>query len=215
MVKGQRKRMEEIVESVDSYGRILTIGCGGCMSVCLAGGQKEVAELNTELEVIFKSAKRPKQIAGYTVERQCTERFLTNLDEQVAECDCILSMACGAGVQLIAEKYPEKPVFPAVNTLFIGIDRAVGWYEEKCRACGQCVLAYTGGVCPVTRCAKSLFNGPCGGTQNGSCEVNKDIPCAWHDIYYRLKKQGRLEHILKISPPVQWQNQAQRVLVLR
>lgn len=213
MIKAQRKSLEEIIAMVEGYGRILTLGCGGCVSVCLAGGQKETLELNAQLDAAFRGEKRPKQLAAHTLERQCTERFFGDLEDRVAGCDCVLSMACGAGVQLIAEQFPERPVFPAVNTVFIGIDRAVGWYEERCRACGECVLAYTGGICPVSRCAKSLFNGPCGGTQNGTCEVSRDIPCAWYEIYQRLKAQGRLEHILKVKPPVQWQNQIQRSLI--
>ena len=153
------------------------------------------------------------QIDGYTIERQCNVEFLEGLEEMAKGYDCLLSMACGAGVQNLAERFADKPVFPAVNTVFIGIDRGLGWYEEKCRACGECVLGYTGGVCPVTRCAKSLFNGPCGGTQVDHCEVDKDVPCAWYDIYSRLKEQDRLENIIKIRPPMNWQNQVQRTLI--
>jgi hypothetical protein len=122
-------------------------------------------------------------------------------------------MACGAGCQYLAETYPETPIFPAVNTVAIGIDREIGVYEERCRACGACVLGYTGGVCPVTRCAKGLFNGPCGGTNKGMCEVNPNVPCAWIEIYNRLKKQDRLDNIMKITPAMEWQNQVQRTLV--
>ena len=123
------------------------------------------------------------------------------------------SMACGAGVQLMAERYPTLPVFPSVNTVSIGIDREIGMYEEKCRACGECVLAYTGGICPVTRCAKGVFNGPCGGTNRGKCEISQEIPCAWLDIFERLKSQGRLNDIKKLQAPMQWKNQVQRTIV--
>lgn len=213
MIKAERKPLEDIKDAIKGYGRILTVGCGGCVSICLAGGQKEVNVLNAEIGLAFKEEKIASPIDGYTIERQCNVEFLEGLDEMVGGYDCLLSMACGAGVQNLAERFADKPVFPAVNTVFIGIDRGLGWYEEKCRACGECVLGYTGGICPVTRCAKSLFNGPCGGTQVDHCEVDKDVPCAWYDIYSRLKEQDRLENIIKIRPPMNWQNQVQRTLI--
>ncbi|VFQ44975.1 methylenetetrahydrofolate reductase C-terminal domain-containing protein [Desulfoluna butyratoxydans] len=213
MVKAKRKPLEEIADAISPYGKVLTVGCGGCVSVCLAGGQREVYELNAELELTLKESGTSKQLGNYTVERQCNMDLMQELDDIADGYDCILSMACGAGVQLMAERYPDKPVFPAVNTMFIGVDRSLGMYEEKCRACGECVLAYTGGICPVTRCAKGLFNGPCGGTNNGMCEVSQEIPCAWLDIYERLKAQDRLDDILKLQQVMQWQNQMQRTVV--
>jgi hypothetical protein len=147
------------------------------------------------------------------VERQCNLKYFEGLDDRVAKYDCLISMACGAGVQLLAERFHKLPVFPGVNTISIGIDREIGVYEEKCRACGECVLGYTGGICPVTRCAKGLFNGPCGGTNQGKCEISDEISCAWMDIYNRLKEQNRLHHIHKIRPPMLWENQIQRTTV--
>ena len=213
MIKATRKPIEEILDCVRNYNRILVIGCGGCVSVCFAGGQPEVRELTTDLEYRSGSRDEVRSVNGYTVERQCNSQFLSGLDDLSNGCDCLLSMACGAGVQFLAERYPGKPVYPAVNTVFIGIDRAPGLYEEKCRACGECVLAYTAGICPVTRCAKSLFNGPCGGTNKGSCEIHKDQPCAWFMIYERLCKQNRLENIMKIKEPNDWSNQVPRTTI--
>jgi hypothetical protein len=213
LIKAKRKPLEEIADCLVDYERVLNVGCGGCVSICFVGGQREVTVLNTELELYFKQRKSGPSIKEYTVERQCNAQFFLGLDERVEEFDCLMSMACGAGVQFLAERYGSKPVFPAVNTVFIGIDKAPGWYEEKCRACGTCVLAYSGGICPVTRCAKSLFNGPCGGTQDGKCEVSEEIPCAWYDIYVRLKEQNRLEDMLRIKPPMEWRNQMQRSLI--
>jgi hypothetical protein len=141
--------------------------------------------------------------------------FVAELDSMKGNFDAIISMACGAGVQFIAERFPDTPVFPALNTTFVGVNRNVGWYEEKCRSCGDCQLAWTGGICPVTRCAKSIFNGPCGGTQKGGkCEVDKNTPCAWYDIYERLKGQNRLEHITRVKPIMAWKNQVQGTVVL-
>ncbi len=213
MVKGTRKPLEEIKDYLSKYNKILILGCGGCASVCLAGGQKEVNILKVELELALKKNDARKKIDGFTIERQCNVQFFEELENMVPDYDCILSMACGAGVQLVAEQFRTKPVFPALNTVSIGIDREIGMYEEKCRACGECVLAYTGGICPVTRCAKGLFNGPCGGTNNGKCEISDDISCAWNDIFNILKEQNRLEDILKIREPMQWKNQIQRTTI--
>jgi ferredoxin len=213
MIKATLKPMEEILARISGYKQVLIVGCGGCVSVCLAGGQPEVELLNEELEKQVKAKGLDHDISGCTVERQCNAQFLVGLDQIHKEYDCLLSMACGAGNQLLAERYPMTPIFPAVNTMFIGIDKGPGWYEEKCRACGNCVLGFSGGICPVTRCAKGLYNGPCGGTDNGKCEVDKNEPCAWYDIYHRLKQQGRLSDILEIKPPVQWKNTVQQTLV--
>lgn len=213
MVKGKRKPLEEIKAMIAAHQKVLVTGCGGCVSVCLAGGQKEVNTLISDLNMLLKQENTPKKLKGFTVERQCNQQFLAELDDMAAEYDAFISMACGAGVQYLAERFPSKPVYPAINTLAIGVDREIGIYEEKCRACGECVLAYTGGICPVTRCAKGLFNGPCGGTNKGMCEISNQIPCAWYDIYNRLKEQDRLDDILKIQTPMQWQNQTQRTII--
>lgn len=214
MIVGERKPLEEIKEMVRPYKKILNVGCGGCTSICLSGGQKEVGLLNDDLKQEYQKENIPFQIDGFTIERQCNADFFSELDEMVKTYDALLSMACGAGVQFMADRYPEKPVFPALNTIFVGVDREIGWYEENCRTCGDCVLGDTAGICPVTRCAKSIFNGPCGGTsREGKCEVSKETPCAWFEIYERLKKQGRLENILKVRIPRDWRNQTRRSLI--
>ena len=127
--------------------------------------------------------------------------------------DAILSMACGVGIQFLAERFPGIPVYPAVDTTGMSANLAVGWYEERCRSCGECVLGMTGGICPVTMCAKGLYNGPCGGTNNGNCEISDDQPCAWFKIYERLATQDRLDCILSIKEPVGWNDQVPRTLI--
>lgn len=211
MIVAERKPFNEIKGMVAGYKKVLTIGCGTCVAVCLAGGSKEVETLNAELKLGFGRDKI--EFGSKTLERQCDMEFLEELDEIAGDYDAFISMACGAGIQFLAERFPDKPVFPAVDTSFIGVNLDVGWYEEKCRACGNCVLGLTGGICPVTMCAKSLFNGPCGGTNNGSCEINKDQPCAWFKIYERLAAQGRLDQIMEISPPNDWRNQVPRKII--
>jgi len=213
MIVAERKPFEEIKAMVKDYSKVLTVGCGTCVAVCLAGGEKEVSILNAELKMTRKLDNSPIELGAITLERQCDMEFLDELEDTVGGYDALLSMACGAGIQFLAERYPEIPVLPAVNTTFIGVNKDVGWYEERCRGCGDCVLDRTAGICPVTMCAKGLFNGPCGGTNQGNCEISNDQPCAWFMIYERLEKQGRLENITSIFPPADWRNQTPRTVI--
>jgi ferredoxin len=210
MIIAERKPFDEIVNLLEPYKKVLTVGCGTCVAVCLAGGEKEVSILNAELKIARAIAGNPIELGAETLERQCDMEFLDNIDGIVDEYEALLSMACGAGIQFLAERYPHIPVFPAVDTTSIGVNKDVGWYEERCRACGNCVLGLTAGICPVTMCAKCLFNGPCGGTQGESCEIDKDQPCAWYMIHERLAKQGRLDNIKTIFPPSEWRNTTPR-----
>ncbi|MFZ1955418.1 MAG: methylenetetrahydrofolate reductase C-terminal domain-containing protein [Desulfobacterales bacterium] len=213
MIVAKRKPFEEIKEMLKPYKKVLNVGCGTCVSVCLAGGEKEVAVLNTEIEMARKLDNNPIELTAYTVERQCDREYLAELDEMIKDKDAIVSMACGVGIQFLAERFPGKPVFPAVDTTGLAVNQAVGWYEERCRSCGKCVLGMTGGICPVTMCAKGLYNGPCGGTNKGKCEISQDQPCAWHMIHERLSQQGRLDLIKEYKEPVDWTDQTPRTLI--
>lgn len=213
MIVAERKPFQEIKDMLKDAKKVLTVGCGTCVAVCLAGGGKEVGVLNAELKIARKLEGNPIELGAATVERQCDREFLAELDGVVDNYDAVVSMACGVGIQFLAERYPHIPVYPGVNTTFMGANQDVGWYEERCRGCGTCFLGITGGICPVTMCAKGLQNGPCGGTNNGSCEINPDQPCAWQAIYERLAKQGRLASIKEICPPTDWRNQIPRTIV--
>jgi ferredoxin len=214
MVKATRKPLEQIFETVRGYRRVLVVGCGGCTSVCLAGGQRESIALAEELRMCARTAHIPQQYDCFTVERQCNPELLEELEGRASNADCLLSMACGAGAGLMADEFPSIPMFPALDTMFLGIDRDVGFYEERCRSCGTCLLGDTGGICPVTRCSKGVLNGPCGGTrEDGSCELAGGIHCAWHDIHERLKGQGRLSQLLIFRPPMEWVDRGPRILV--
>ncbi len=216
MVKATRKPLAEIFERVKDYPRVLVVGCGGCTSVCLAGGQREALDLAGELRACSRDAHARSQYEVVTVERQCNPEFLAEIADMVENADCMLSLACGAGVGLLADAYPQCPVFPGLDTLFLGVDVDVGLYEERCRTCGDCRLGDTGGICPVTRCSKSSLNGPCGGTrEDGSCELGEGRHCAWHDIYERLKGQNRLSSMLVIRPAMEWVDKGPRTLVQR
>ncbi len=215
MVKATRKPLEEIFDMVKGYRRVLIVGCGGCTSVCLAGGQRETLALADELAACAREAHVPQQYATFVTERQCNPEFLEDLEERVADCDCLhFHWRAAPGAGSWRTRIPSIPMFPALDTMFVGVDRDVGFYEERCRSCGTCVLGDTGGICPVTRCSKGVLNGPCGGTrEDGSCELADGIHCAWHDIYERLKAQGRLSKILIVRPPMEWVDRGPRVLV--
>jgi ferredoxin len=204
MIVGEQKPLEEIKEIIADHQKILVVGCGTCVTVCFAGGEKEVGILASALRMATRIDGREKQIDEATVQRQCEWEFLDGLKEQLQEHDLILSMACGIGVQAIVERFPETIVAPAVNTSFLGMPVEHGLWSERCAACGECILYRTAGICPIARCAKSLLNGPCGGSQQGKCEVDPEVPCAWQLIYDRLKEQGRVDQMMEILPAKDW-----------
>jgi ferredoxin len=215
MIVAQRKPFAEIKAMLKGYKKVLNVGCGTCVSVCLAGGEKEVTLLNMEIEMTRRLDDEPIEIQGHTIERQCDREYLAELDSIIEDgnFDALMSMACGVGIQFLAERYPLIPTFPAVDTTGLAVNQAVGWYEERCRSCSQCVLGFTGGICPVTMCAKGLYNGPCGGTNKGNCEISNEQPCAWFMIYERLKGQNRLDSIKKINTVRGWNDQIPRNLI--
>jgi ferredoxin len=205
MIVGDIKPLEEIVANVKDYTRILVVGCGGCVSVCLSGGYKEARTLAQELSNIRHYEGDPPRVEVETIERQCEPDWLSTYLKIPEHVEAVLSLACGAGVQTMAAVFEPLPVIPALNTTFMGATTEPGVWGEMCQGCGDCVLSFTGGICPVARCAKSLFNGPCGGSQNGACEIYTDTPCAWTLIYYRLKKQHKLHRMQEIKPVKDWQ----------
>jgi hypothetical protein len=208
MVVGERKSLSEIKDMVRPYGKILVAGCDTCTAECLSGGRKQVAELAAALDMAFRLEGREVEVLEVSVDRQCIHEFLLDVIDRAGEAEAVVSIACGAGVQSLAERLPEKPVYPGLNTTFIGETASDGLWQERCRGCGDCLLGITGGLCPVTRCAKGLLNGPCGGSQGGLCEVSMvlkcDVPCIWQLIYDRLGKLGELERLTHYSPPKDW-----------
>jgi ferredoxin len=197
MIVGERKPFDEIKESIKGYKNILILGCGTCVSVSMAGGEKEVEILASQLNMVNKLEGPAPDIAQETIQRQCDREYIEPIIEMARGKDAVVSMACGAGVQFLSELLESVPVIPAVNTRFIGVTEAEGSWSERCRACGDCKLAHYGGICPVTICAKGLLNGPCGGASLGKCEAGNERDCAWELIYNRLKQQGRLDSLQK------------------
>ncbi len=200
MITAEQKPMEEIIASVASFNSILLVGCNECVTVCAAGGRKEVGLLASALQLHFFKQGKTLDIKEITLERQCDPEYVEELVNSVDRVDAILSMACGCGVQTIAARYKEKIVLPAVNTKFMGASERQGVWAERCQGCGDCVLGITGGVCPVARCSKRLMNGPCGGSTKGKCEISPEVDCAWQLIWDRLKALGiekRYEEIME------------------
>ena len=120
----------------------------------------------------------------------------------IKESDSILALACGLGAQSIKENdRTKKTIHIGCDTLFMGATDAKNDFFELCSACGDCVLELTAAICPITRCPKSLMNGPCGGQDKGKCEVDKERDCAWVMIYKELKERDKLELLKELRPP--------------
>jgi hypothetical protein len=194
----RQKPLEEITNQLEGLDRVYIVGCGTCATMTKTGGREEVLTMKERLQGVGK------MVTGWTIiPTACdtmTEASLAENNVAIQSADCFLVMSCALGVQKIAS-YNGKPAIPALDTLFIGVEDSPGYFHEVCDQCGHCVLGYTAGICPVTACHKGLMNGPCGGTNNGKCEVDKNRDCAWTLIYNRLKAQGRLDLMKKYQPP--------------
>lgn len=201
MIIAERKPFAEIEESLTPFRRVLVAGCGTCVAVCLTGGEKEAGILASQLEIAAQMAGRDQEFKVACVERQCDREFLDGLAEDTEGCDAVLSLACGAGIQFLAERFPHLPVAAGVDTTFIGVNTDVGVWDEKCRACHQCLLTLTGGICPMTLCPKSMINGPCGGAVEGRCETDPERDCAWSLIWERLSGTGQLANLNALQGP--------------
>jgi ferredoxin len=202
LIVAEQKPLDEITRMISPYDTVLIIGCGTCMTVCGAGGEREVSFLHAALRVAqLKGLDGTHTFSEYTLKRQCDPEFLEFLADKVVDVDAILSLGCGIGVQAIAERFPDLPVLPGVDTSFMGMATEWGIWDERCAACGDCRLEETGGICPITRCTKGILNGPCAGTKNGKCEANKEMDCAWVLIYKRLERLQQLEKMRRYYPP--------------
>jgi len=204
MVIGEGKPIKEILAMIEDRSKILLAGCRGCVTVCCAGGEKEVGILSSAISLARQNQGKALEIKEVTLERQCDPEYLEEIRSIVGDYEAILSIACGAGVQFLAETYRTTPIYPGINTNFIGVTQEQGVWAERCQSCGDCKLHLTGGICPITRCAKSLLNGPCGGSSTGKCEVDPETDCGWQMIYDRFKELGCLEQLEVIIPIVDW-----------
>jgi ferredoxin len=205
MIIAEQKSLEEVKTLIGNSEKVLVLGCGTCVTVCFAGGEREAAIMASSLRMATKLEGKSKAITDITVQRQCEWEYLDQVAEQIGEADVVLSLGCGIGVQAIAEHFPNTWVVPGLNTSFLGLPSEQGVWEERCAACGDCILGLTGGICPIARCSKSLLNGPCGGSEDGHCEIDPEIPCAWQLIYDRLSSMDKLDVLLDLQPPKNWQ----------
>lgn len=198
----RQKPFEEIKQQLDGFNRVFIIGCGTCTTMTKTGGIEQVVEMKGRLQEI------DKLVSGWAVIPiacdEMTELAMKENGRAIQNSNCILIMTCALGVHRIST-YIDRPVIPALDTLFIGVEDTPGYFREVCAQCGQCIIGETAGICPITACHKGLLNGPCGGTNNGKCEIDKEKDCAWTLIYERLKAQNRLDLMRKYQPPHNFQ----------
>lgn len=204
MIVAEQKPLAEVKDMLDGHEKVLVVGCGTCVTVCFAGGTKEVGILASSLRMASKLDGSAKEVDEVTVQRQCEWEYIDPLSEKLNDYDAILSLGCGIGVQTLAERFPQKQVLPGLNTTFLGLPSEQGVWEERCQACGDCILDLTGGICPIARCSKQLLNGPCGGSQNGECEIDPEVPCAWQLIWERMSDLGLLDRLMELQPAKDW-----------
>jgi ferredoxin len=198
----KQKPFDEVKQQLDRFDRVYIVGCGSCATMTKTGGREEVLVMKENLQALGKL------ITGWmvipTACDEMTEVAIRESEVAIQNANCVLVMACALGVHRMS-LYTDKPAIPALDTLFIGVEDSPGYFHEVCTQCGQCVLGEMAGICPLTACHKGLLNGPCGGTNNGKCEVDKEKDCAWTLIYERLKGQGRLDLMRKYQPPKNYQ----------
>ncbi len=198
----RQKPFDEIKEQLTNFDAPFIIGCGTCTTMTKTGGIDQVIEMKDRLQ------KLNKTVSGWTVIPtacdEMTEVAMRENKRAIQNASCILALTCALGVHRVS-LYLDRPVVPALDTLFIAVEDTPGYFHEVCAQCGHCILGETAGICPITTCHKGLVNGPCGGTNNGRCEVDKEKDCAWTLIYERLKRQNRLDLMRKYYPPRNFQ----------
>ena len=207
MIVADPKPFGQVKSYVENFEKILIVGCGTCTTVCLSGGKAEVQMLASGLRIAFGKEGRSKTILEDNIQRQCDEEFVSPVLARVTDekIDAVVTLACGVGVNFLADRLGKVPVFPGVDTTFYGASVEPGLWAEMCAGCGNCITAHTGGICPIARCSKHLLNGPCGGSEKGKCEVDPaNTDCVWQLIYDRLQKLGRLDELQNLLPAKDW-----------
>ncbi len=207
MIVADQKPIEEILEMLKPYKRVLFLGCQSCVAVCMAGGEKEVGLLASAVRLARAKSGAPVEIVEGAAKRQCDDEFNEPFGPVIQQQEAVLSLACGVGVNKLSERF-ALPILPALNTKFFGEVEKQGIWKEVCAGCGNCILHLTGGICPIARCAKNLLNGPCGGVRaDGTCEVAagpQPTSCAWVQIIDRLEKLGELDRLTMRMAAKDW-----------
>ena len=202
MIITKQKDLDNIVEMI-SGDPVFIVGCSECATLCNTGGEKEVLEMKKYLE------ERKIRVTGWVVlEPACNlqndKRIFRKYKNKLDNTSKILVLACGNGVQTVAEIFDNIDIIPGTDTLFLGETKRIGDFEKRCNLCGECIAYLFDGFCPISRCPKGMLNGPCGGSVNGKCEVNKDVDCVWDLIVKRFKKKGELDKLKQINAPKDW-----------
>lgn len=203
MIITTSKPFEEVLQELEGEEKVFIVGCGLCATTCETGGEEQVAEMKKKLEAEGKTVTGAIVYDEVCHELNTKRKFREN-KEATDAAEGFLVMCCGAGVQSVREA-TEKAVHPACNTVFLGNIQRLGQFAEKCSLCGECVLEDFGAICPVTRCHKGILNGPCGGTDEGKCETDKEKDCGWTLIYNQLEKMGKLDRFRRIYGLKNWQ----------
>lgn len=204
MIVAESKPIKELLDMVKDFKKILVVGCKGCVTVCNVGGAKEAAILASSIRIARKKQGSDVEVNEHTLERQCDPEYINELKDIIVDYDAVISIACGVGPQFLSERYPDKRIFPGVNTKFMGGAVEHGMWEERCAGCGACAIHLFGGLCPIARCSKSLLNGPCGGSSNGKCEISNEVDCVWDLIVTKMMEQDRLDELTVFRPPKSW-----------
>jgi ferredoxin len=202
MIITKQKNFKELLILIGK-GPVFIIGCSECATICHTGGEKEVIEMNNTLN------DKNIEVTGWTIlEPACNllndKRILRNYKKEIKKAKKILVLACGNGVQTISEIFKETDIISGTDTLFLGEIKHIDEFEKRCEICGDCIIDFFGGLCPISRCPKNMLNGPCGGSKNGKCEVDNNMDCIWNLIYKRLSDKGRFQELKDIRNPIDW-----------
>lgn len=204
MITVKPKEIDWILDRLEGSQRVVVMGCGACAAVCFGGGEREVEELCCALQLALADRDATIEFEGLTCKRACDWEFVEPVVETLRSADVVVSLACGAGTNLLADELAEPRILPGVDTTFLGTNTGPESWDERCAGCGDCILDQTFGLCPVARCAKTMLNGPCGGSNEGKCEVSDEIECVWAKIVERATLLGRLEELEEVVPPKDW-----------
>lgn len=201
MIITNRKDDAQILKNLEPYRNIFVVGCGECSTTCSTGGSEEVKSM---VEFLLHNGK---SVTGSCVPKApCVgaqvRAEIASHAASVRQADAVLILSCGLGVQSFKESNRSgQPVIPGLDTVCGAVLDARGGFAEKCSMCGDCILAETAGICPVTLCPKGVSNGPCGGVSRGKCEVDREKDCAWVLIYRELERRNACEQMRKIRSP--------------
>ena len=202
MIITKQKELKHIIECIN-LDPVFIIGCSECATICHTGGEEEVKKMKQDLE------KNHITVTGWIIlDPAChllnDKRLLKTKKEEIDKAKKILVLACGNGIQTVSELINHADIIPGNDTLFLGEIKRLNDFEKRCVMCGDCIQDLFESLCPVSRCPKSMLNGPCGGVKDGKCEVNPELDCIWYKIYETAKKKGKLESLLKIKEPKDW-----------